>query len=302
MLEVAWDKHFIESRGRRDRLHGVQDGADVALIAFKRREGGHVVDLHEEASHGSQLGVEFAGKPAHEAEEEGERISLVCPERQEEAAVAEVLRVRCRVAFAVDYRALWKIKTLTLGYEDLSSSDDAGGEVDDEGGVIAGGDAYCDGVCAQGAAGAAEGDYLRPCCRGATQGNQRDAAGPGGLFGVFADAADVGCVLEGDAADGGLSGSFYSPVHGLAAHRVAESPFAVDMHRVGALADDFGVGLVVDVAVFDPVKVHGHELDAVGVVAGEVGVDEDFGDGGGDVVRGSGGGEEIAADPLQVVS
>ncbi len=52
----------------------------------------------------------------------------------------------------------------------------------------------------------------------------------------------------------------------------------IHVHRCRSLADDFGVGRRRDVTGLDAVEVHGDKLDAVGVMAGEVGADEDVGD------------------------
>ena len=82
---------------------------------------------------------------------------------------------------------------------------------------------------------------------------------------------------------------------------MAEALVAVHMQRINGLAHDFRVGGLCDFARLDSIEVHGDKLDAVGVVSGEVGVDEDLRDRGGDVVRRSRGGKQLAADLLQIL-
>ena len=235
-----------------------RDRAHVALIAVEWRESSYVVDLHEETCHGGQLGVEFACQPAHEAEEQGKRVAFVGPKGQKVTTLSEFLRICTGVALAVDHHAFGNIESFTQGYEDFSSSNDAGGESITKGASSPVGIPTAMGFGAQGAAGAAKWNDLRTGCGGAAQCNQRDASRPCCLLGVLRLRGRCGlCFWK--VTQHTADFLALSMAHSMA-RRLMTWPkqlCPVDMHGVGALTDDFGVGFAVKVAVLDAVEVHG---------------------------------------------
>ena len=79
--------------------------------------------------------------------------------------------------------------------------------------------------------------------------------------------------------------------HGLASHHLAEPPVAVDNGQRVGVGDDFELGGEVDELLFHPADIAGDAHHAVGVVTGEISLDQGAGHDLGVVVARPGGGE-----------
>ena len=148
------------------------------------------------------LAGEATGQPADETEEKRQGVAFVAAKGQEEAAVIVGRRIGAGAPVLIYNGARRQVNAFAAGDHDLAPGDYAGGKVDDKGSVIAGRNAYRNWIGSQHALRATEGDHLRNASGSPAQCDHCDAASFCGLLGVLSQAADVGRVLECDAADG----------------------------------------------------------------------------------------------------
>jgi len=188
-------------------------------------------------------------------------------------------RVERGVALRIDHRTGRQRHTLVVGDVDLAEGDLAGGEVEHEGGVTVG----------RGHTGAERvGPHAR--AHAAPRGDQRlmavnidemerDQALAQAHLGPMADTAQMVAVGRGDQGDAVVPGPFDASLHGRGANHGAEPHVAVKAHHRAAVEHQFGAAGGVKRAVVQAVDVIADHLDAVAVVARQVGLDQHVADG-----------------------
>ena len=200
----------------------------------------------------------------------------------------------------VDDAALRQVFSLAAGDAHLPFRDHGGGIVDDEGDAVAGRDANGDRIGAECAQRAAVWGHAAVTAPARAGGHDADAAGLRRLFHVLAQPAEVPVAHQVHAADRRTPGLLDGPLHREARRVVAEAVVAVEEQGAGGLGQYRRLGIHLQAAVFGETQVLRDAEHAMGVVAGEVGVDQDTGYHVGDGARSARGREDPPCNGVQV--
>ena len=292
VLVVARNDHLVEAGGRRRRLDAVEKGPRGFPVGGRRRHALDVHHQHDVASHAPVGPLVPSRQPAQQPDEQRQGVSLVAAEAEKVSAVEVGFRVDAGVAVAVDDAAGRQGPAAAAGEEGLADGDTAGGVVEHEGRAVRGGNPRGDRVGAQGPFRAPVGK--RAGTAAAVQ-DDADEPFPGRHLRVLPEPPHVLDAAEAGAADLLFRGLLEQPPHAPAGGVMPVPVAAVDDQAGRRLPDDRRLGVGIELAVGNRLQVPRQVEDPVGVVAGEVGVHEHFGDDVGDVPR-RGRGRQQAAD------
>ena len=108
----------------------------------------------------------------------------------------------------------------------------------------------------------------------AVDSDEADEAGGRDLFGVFAEAADMAAVAQGDGGEGAGAGFLDCQLRGVPGHALAEALVGVEHGVRGAFAHNLQFCTEDDIALAPQLNVGRAHAHAVGIVAAQVGADE----------------------------
>ena len=258
------------------------EGIEVAEAGGVDDQGEHAVDDAAVVRRGRLVGAaagEGAGQDLAHQRQAGALVQAEGEEGASRAAAVHRAGVGGRGAGVVDQAVLGHCLAGGMRHADLADGERAGGEVEDQGrrAGAGGGHGDADGVGAEAGLAAAEGGDDGRAGDGVDE-VEREQPGGHRMVAIGADAAEVVDVAQRQQADAAGLRRGDGEVHGLAADHLAEAHAAVDHGDGAVLADDLGAGVGAELAGEDVEDVARGELDAVAVVALQVGLQQVRGD------------------------